>query len=224
MSKIMIIEDDIYLREELVSTFVSEGHMVCAISSFIAPEIEILDSNPDLVLLDINLPNKSGFEICKYLKSRASFPILILTGRDALSDELYALGLGADDFLTKPCHKERLIARAKRLIHTYGKVRSIIQAESISLDIDINKVFFGDCHIILSETEGNILRILIEHYPRFVSKQQLFSAIWGGNQFVDENILQVNITRLRKSLDIIGLRNIIQTLRGQGYYLEVNIG
>jgi DNA-binding response OmpR family regulator len=113
LNKIIVIEDDIYLREELVNTFVKKGYSVSSISSFDAPEKEILNNNPDLAVLDINLPGKSGFELCKWLKARASFPILILTARDTLSDELYALGLGADDFLTKPCHPDRLIARAE---------------------------------------------------------------------------------------------------------------
>jgi len=136
----MVIEDDIYLREELINTFAKKGYSVSSISSFDAPEKEILNNNPDLAVLDINLPGKSGFELCKWLKARASFPILILTARDTLSDELYALGLGADDFLTKPCHPDRLIARAERLLQTYGKVRNLIQVGDLVLDIDTYKV------------------------------------------------------------------------------------
>lgn len=222
MSKIIVIEDDIYLREEIVNTFLKKGYSVSSISSFATPEQEILDKKPDLAVLDINLPGKSGFELCKWLKARAAFPILILTARDTLSDELYALGLGADDFLTKPCHPDRLIARAERLLQTYGKMRSLVQVEELTLDIDTYKVIWGNSHVVLSETEGKILQVLIEKYPSIVNKQELFSSLWGGDEYVDENILQVNITRLRKSLDIIDLRNIIQTVRGQGYRLEVS--
>lgn len=222
MSKIIVIEDDSYLREELVNTFWKKGYSVSSISSFAAPEQEILDSKPDLAVLDINLPGKSGFELCKWLKARAAFPILILTARDTLSDELYALGLGADDFLTKPCHPDRLIARVERLLQIYGKMRSLVQVEELTLDTDTYKVIWGNSHVVLSETEGKILQVLLEQYPSIVNKQELYSALWGGDEYVDENILQVNITRLRKSLDIIGLRNIIQTVRGQGYRLEVS--
>ncbi|HBR01258.1 MAG TPA: DNA-binding response regulator [Ruminiclostridium sp.] len=221
MSKIIIIEDDIYLREELVNTFVKKGYSVSSIPSFDAPEKEILNSAPDLAVLDINLPGKSGFELCKWLKARASFPILILTARDTLSDELYALGLGADDFLTKPCHPDRLIARAERLLQTYGKVRNLVQAGDLILDIDTYKVIWKNAHVVLSDTEGKILQVLLERYPAIVSKQDLSLVLWGGDEYVDENILQVNMTRLRKSLDVIGLRDIIQTVRGQGYRLEV---
>ena len=222
MSKIIIIEDDIYLREELVTTFMKKGYSVLSISSFDTLEQDILASEPDLVVLDINLPYKSGFELCKWLKARASFPILILTARDTLSDELYALGLGADDFLTKPCHPDRLIARSERLLQTYEKVRNLVQAGNLVLDVDTYKLIWKSTHIILSETEGKIMQLLLERYPAIVSKQELSIVLWGGDEYVDENILQVNMTRLRKSLDEIGLREIVQTVRGQGYRLEVD--
>lgn len=221
MSKIIIIEDDIYLREELVTTFAKKGYSVSGISSFVTPEQEILDSEPDLAVLDINLPGKSGFELCRRLKARSDFPILILTARDTLSDELFALGLGADDFLTKPCHPERLLARVERLLQTYGKMRNIIQVGELTLDTDTYKVIWRNSHVILPETEGKILQILMEQHPSLVDKQALFFSLWGGSEYVDENILQVNINRLRKSLDTLGLRDIIQTIRGQGYRLEV---
>lgn len=221
MSNILVIEDDVYLREELVDTFARKGYSVSSISSFDAPEQDILNYDPDLVILDINLPGKSGLELCKWLKARTSFPILILTARDNLSDELYALGLGADDYLTKPCHSDRLIARAKRLLKTYGKVQNLIQVGELMLDVDTYKVIWKSTHIILTETEGNILKVLMEEYPSIVSKHKLILELWGDEQYVDDNILQVNMTRLRKSLEQINLRNIIQTVRGKGYQLEV---
>ena len=222
MNKILVIEDDIYLREELVNTFIKKGYSASSISSFIAPEADILSSKPDLVVLDINLPGKSGFELCKWLKARAAFPILVLTARDTLSDELYTLGLGADDFLVKPCHPDRLIARVERLLQIYRKMGNMIQVGDLILDTDTYNVIWRQSHLILSETEGKILRVLLEAYPAIVYKQDLFIKLWGSNAYVDENILQVNIARLRKSLDTIGLRNIIRTERGHGYRLEVS--
>lgn len=221
MRKILIIEDDIYLREELITTFTKEGYPASGISSFAAPEQEILDAQPDLVVLDINLPGKSGFELCRWLKGRTAFPILILTARDDLSDELYALGLGADDYMTKPFHPDRLLARVRRLLQMYGKLRSLIQAGGLSLDLDTYKVLYGEASVTLPETEGKILRTLMERCPAVVSKTELFGALWGGEDFVDENILQVNMSRLRKSLEDAGISGIIQNVRGQGYRLEV---
>lgn len=221
MIKIAIVEDDEYLRDEIIMTFERKGYSASGISSFAAPEQEILDLQPDLVVLDINLPGKSGFELCKWLKARTSFPILILTARDTLNDELTALGLGADDFLVKPCHPDRLLARAGRLLQTYGKVKNVIQCGELSLDTDTYKLVLKDRHLILPETEGKILRLLMEKHPQLVTREELFSGVWGTNEFIDENILQVNVTRLRKSLGELGLENMVMTIRGQGYRLEV---
>ncbi len=220
MIKIVVVEDDVYLREEIMLTFQRKGYSVSGISSFAAAEEEILRLAPDLVLLDVNLPRKSGFELCKWLKSRASFPILILTARDTLIDELTALGLGADDFLTKPCHPDRLVARARRLLQTYGKIKNVIQAGSLALDTDTYKLVWQNASLILPETEGKILRILMERHPMTVSRREIFTFVWGTDEFVDENILPVNMTRLRKSLSEIGLGEIVKTIRGQGYCLE----
>jgi DNA-binding response OmpR family regulator len=220
--KIVVVEDDIYLREEIITTFMKKEYSVVGISSFAAPEQEIMEHQPDLVVLDINLPGKSGFELCKWMKARTDFPILILTARDTLDDELTALGLGADDFLTKPCHPERLLARADRLLQTYGKVKNIIQTGALSLDTDTYKLVWKDKHIILPETEGKTFQLLMEKYPLIVSQTEIFTVVWGTDEFVDENILQVNMTRLRKSLSKIGLGDVVRTVRGQGYCLEVS--
>jgi len=222
LTEIVVVEDDIYLREEIVNTFAKRGYSVSSISSFDAPEMEIIEANPDLIILDLNLPGKSGFELCKILKTKLSSPILILTACDTLSDELKALGLGADDFLTKPCQPDRLIARAEKLLEIYKRLRNIIRADELQLDIDNYKVTLRDIELVLPETEGKILQILIKQYPDIVSQKELIQALWGGSQFVDENILQVNMTRLRKKLSEAGLKSLINTARGKGYYLEVN--
>ena len=116
MSTIVIVEDDIFLREELEHTFIKEGYNAVSISSFEEPEKEMLEKEPDLIVLDVNLPGKSGFELCKWLKARVSVPILILTARDGLTDELYALGLGADDFL---CAGDVALGFGERLLDVH---------------------------------------------------------------------------------------------------------
>ncbi len=221
MIKILVVEDDVYLREELVTAFTRKGYHAMGISSFAAPEQEILTQSPSLVVLDLNLPGKSGFELCKWLKARASFPILILTARDTLEDELAAIGLGADDYLTKPCHPDRLAARAKRLLQTYGKFKNIIQAGGLSLDTDTYKLLYKERYILLPDTEGKILRLLMEKHPSLTSRSELLTYVWGTEKYTDENILQVNMTRLRKNLGVIGLGEIVKTVWGQGYCLEV---
>lgn len=219
--QIAIVEDDVYLRDELVSTFEKAGYGAYSVTSFVNVETDLAQMQPDLVVLDVNLPGKSGYDLCKNLKAKYSYPILILTARDTLSDELTALGLGADDFLTKPCHPDRLLARIERLLQTYGKIKSMVQAGRIYLDTDTYKLIWQDRFLILSETEGKIIRLLIEQYPNAVSKSDLSSFVWGKEKFVDENTLGVNMSRLRKNLSDFGLVDIIKNIRGQGYVLEV---
>lgn len=222
MQRIVIVEDDIYLREELIHTFQKAGYDAAGPASFENVEEKVTALCPDLAVLDVNLPGKSGYELCKSLKIKASFPILILTARDTLSDELTALGLGADDFLTKPCHPRRLIARAERLLQTYDKgLRAMLRVGQLSLDTDTYKLVCADRFLILVETEGKIMKLLIERYPDIVSKSDLFSAVWGTEEFVDENILQVNMSRLRKNLSETGMEFVIRNIRGKGYVLEV---
>ena len=222
MQRIVIVEDDIYLREELIHTFQKAGYDAAGPASFENVEEKVTALCPDLAVLDVNLPGKSGDELCKSLKIKASFPILILTARDTLSDELTALGLGADDFLTKPCHPRRLIARAERLLQTYDKgLRAMLRVGQLSLDTDTYKLVCADRFLILVETEGKIMKLLIERYPDIVSKSDLFSAVWGTEEFVDENILQVNMSRLRKNLSETGMEVVIRNIRGKGYVLEV---
>lgn len=221
MPGIVIVEDDVYLRSELIHTFQKAGYEASGPSEFERIEEELALLKPELLILDVNLPGKTGYELCKSLKVRSSFPILILTARDTLSDELTALGLGADDFLTKPCHPDRLLARVERLLQTYGKLRSILQVGPLSLDTDTYKLLYADRVLILSETEGKIMELLMERYPGTVDKRALFHRVWGTEEFVDENILQVNMSRLRKNLSDVGMDGIIRNIRGKGYVLEV---
>lgn len=217
----LIIEDDLYIREELENIFEKRGYVVESITNLNNTLEDIKKSNPDLIVLDLNLPGMSGFEICKSVKQRTSFPVLILTSRNQMKDELHALDLGADDYLTKPCHPDRIIARAEKIIKMYGKIINNISVGNLILDEKIYEAKYLENSIILPENEGKILRNLMINYPNIVKKEDLFIELWGTKEFIDENILQVNMTRLRKSLSKINLDNIIKTIRGCGYKLEV---
>lgn len=217
--RIAVIEDDVYLRDEITDTFIKRGHSAIGITSFDDAEAELEQLAPELIVLDVNLPGRSGFEICRSVKACMSVPVLILTARDTLDDELTALGIGADDFLTKPCHPDRLVVRAEHLFRRYGRVKGLIQTGSLILDTDTYKLVYNEKMLVLPETEGKILRLLMENYPNAVSHRNIFFSVWGTEEFVDENILQVNITRLRKSLSEIEIGGIVETVRGYGYKL-----
>lgn len=220
MAKIVVVEDDVFLRDELKSILLKRGYEVHAITDFGSTLDEIAAENPSLVVLDLNLPGKSGFELCCSLKSQGIGPVLVLTSRNQLQDELNALDLGADDYLTKPCHPARLLARIEKLLTLYKHMRSLLDAGLFQLDENTFEVFFGDQTLILPENEGKILREIVSRSPEVVSKGTLFQCLWGTSVFVDENILQVNMTRLRKDLAKLGLGDCIETVRGKGYRIR----
>lgn len=219
MEKIVIVEDDVFLREELQNILEKEGYSVECISSFDTPVKDIISASPSLILLDLNLPNLSGFDICRALKTKGIGPILVLTSRNQLNDELHALDLGADDYLTKPCHPKRLIARVQKLLHLYKNMHVLLDAGDFQIDELANILYVGKDSISLSENEGIIIKALVKASPSVVKKEELFHLLWGSSDYVDENILQVNMTRLRKTLDGVGLSNRIKTIRGVGYQL-----
>lgn len=220
MDKIVIVEDDIFLRSELQNILEKEGYAALCISSFNNVIEEIININPSLILLDLNLPQISGYDICKGLKAKGIGPILVLTSRNQLHDEIHALDLGADDYLTKPCHPDRLLARIQKLISLYSNLNILLEAGDIKLEEKTNTLYFNGKTVTLSENEGIIMKILIKSDSSVVRKEELFRQIWGSAEYVDENILQVNMTRLRKTLESIGITNRIKTIRGVGYKLE----
>jgi DNA-binding response OmpR family regulator len=218
--KLVIVEDDIFLREELLSVLQKEGYAVETISSFGAALDEIAAMKPSLVLLDLNLPGNSGFTLCRSLKAQGISPILVLTSRNQLQDELRALDLGADDYLTKPCPPSRLLARVEKLLNLYKHMRSLLDTGPFQLDENTFEVIYGDRSLTLPENEGKILREIIKNSPAVVTHESLFNTLWGSSEYVDENILQVNMTRLRKDLGELGLADCIETVRGEGYRLR----
>lgn len=219
MEKIVIVEDDVFLREEIQNILEKEGYFVECISSFDSIFEDIDTISPSLIILDLNLPNLSGFDICRGLKVRGIGPILVLTSRNQLKDELHALDLGADDYLTKPCHPKRLIARIQKLIHLYSNLNVVLDAGDFKLDENANILYAGKNFVSLTDNEGIIMKALVKAAPSVVKKEEFFRLLWGSSDYVDENILQVNMTRLRKTLEKAGIFNRIRTVRGVGYQL-----
>lgn len=219
MKKIVIVEDERFMREELEYLLEKEGYDVSCITSFGNMVNDILAEAPGLVLLDVNLPCISGFEVCRQLKEKSMVPVLILTSRDQLKDELHALGLGADEYLTKPCHKERLLARVANLLRRYEGRGGLLDGGGFLLDRQTYTLYVDDLSAVLPENQGKILAVLAENEGRVVSKESLFEALWGTTEYIDENALQVNMTRLKKTLKQFALDGRIETVRGKGYRL-----
>ncbi|MFA9464690.1 MAG: response regulator transcription factor [Velocimicrobium sp.] len=219
MKKIVIVEDDILVREELVSIFMREKYDICCITCFLHTSEDILKESPDLVLLDLNLPGATGFELCKTVRQKSCVPLLVLTSRDQLRDELHALRLGADEYLTKPCHKDRLLARVSNLLRRYEDRSHFIEIQGVRLDWKTHTMYVGDQSIVLPENQGKIMELLLLHPDEIVTKEMFFQKLWGTTKYVDENALQVNMTRLKKTISTLPMNQRIVTIRGEGYRL-----
>lgn len=220
MVKIVVIEDEPYMREEITAILEKVQYHVYCVEDFVHGAAEVLRQNPSLVLLDLNLPGISGYEICKAIRQKSTVPILVLTGREQLRDELHALGLGADEFLNKPCHRDRLLMRIAALLRRSRDRSNLVEAEGIRLDIMTYTMYYNDRSIVLPENQGKIMELLLSHPGELVTGDMLFEKLWATREYVDENALQVNMTRLRKTLAQFHIDCNIITVRGKGYLLQ----
>lgn len=222
MKKIFIIEDDKLLANEIKKLLDYNGFQSNIFNNF-EEDIDYFSLKKyDLIILDINLPRVSGYEILLNIKDKISVPVLILTSRDDISDELRSFDLGADEFLTKPISGARLIARSKKILNIYEKFSDEIKIKDLSLETSTNKLSYKDSFIILTQIEGDLLRSLMQAYPNTLTKDELLVAAWN-TQYIDENILHVNINRLRKKLSSIGVSNFIKSERSIGYRIDAEV-
>ncbi|MTI64999.1 MAG: response regulator transcription factor [Firmicutes bacterium] len=219
MPKIFIIEDDKKIREEL-SILLERYDYDCSFSDDFKNIIDIvIKTNPDLVLLDINLPYFDGYHICKEIRKVSNIPIIVVTSRDTDLDELMSINLGADDFIKKPYNPQILLARIKSVLSRYTEQNTSekLEYKGITLDISKGKVLYNDKETELTKNEFRILHLLIKQSGKIISRNEIMNELWQSDQFVDDNTLTVNIARLRDKLKNIGIKNFIITKRGQGY-------
>lgn len=219
MKRIAIVEDEFLMREELSDMLSKAGYQVDEISEFDDVTGQLLELSPDLILLDLNLPGTSGLRICQEIKQKSPIPVLVLTSRDQLRDELHALNLGADEYLTKPCRKERLLARISNVIKRYEGRSNLLEGAGFLLDRQTYTLYIHNNSVILPKTQGKILEVFLTHGEEIVSREELYLAIWGTTEFIDENALQVNLTRLKKTMANLEMNQQIVPIRGIGYRL-----
>lgn len=221
MKKIVIVEDEPFMREELEEILQKENYLVSCITEFQHVTEQILHLSPNLVLLDLNLPNISGFQICRELKCKSTLPVLILTSRDQMRDELHALDLGADEYLTKPCRKERLLARITNILRRYEGRANLLEGREFLLDKQTYTIYIHGKSVVLSKNQGKLLELFLIHRDEVVTKEELCNVLWGTAEFIDENALQVNLTRLKKTMKYLKMGQCIEAVRGMGYRLTI---
>ena len=220
MEKILIIEDDKTIREELSILLTNNNYSVSSIEEFLDIEKSIKDINPDLILLDINLPNTDGFKVIKEIKRVTLKPVIFVTSRNTLEDELRSLNSGGYDFITKPYNKELLLLKIRKCLDEVNpKNHKELIVNGVILDLHLSLIKYQDKEIELTRNEFLLMYYLFLNYPNILSKDMLIEYLWNDKFYLDENILIVNINRLRNKLRDIGLDDFIKTVRGVGYKL-----
>ncbi len=221
MDKIIIIEDDPAIREELALLLENEGYQATAVTDFSDVPRQVLAAAPGLILLDLGLPGRDGMSLCLDIRKVSRTPIIFVTSRDSASDELRALSLGGDDYITKPYNIPVLLARIRAVLRRAGgpAESDTLEAEGLTLHLTRGTVSAGDRSAELTRNELKILAYLMAHAGQIVSRADLIDALWDSQIYIDDNTLSVNMTRLRAKLEEIGLPGFIKTRRGMGYQL-----
>ncbi|MBU3202781.1 response regulator transcription factor [Clostridium algidicarnis] len=221
MSKIIIIEDTETIREELRTFLIKYGYEAVAPTNFENIVDYTLKEEPDLILLDINLPIFDGYYICREIRKSSDVPIIIVTSRDTDMDELMSMNLGADDFISKPYNTQILLARMESLLRRVNgfNIKDIINYNNLKFNLSNGSITYEGISAELTKNEIKILSCLIKNKGKIVSRDDLMDFMWNSDSFIDDNNLSVNVTRLRKKLEEVGMKENIETRRGLGYIL-----
>ncbi len=222
MPKILIIEDDEKLRDELKIFLNKNGYEATTLTTFNNTIQEILKRKPDLILLDINLPNTDGEYICKEIRKQSNMPIIIVTSRDNELDELLSINNGADHYITKPFNIQILLAKIGSLLRRTNmqEVNDKIDVKDFILNTSNSTIEKDGKTIELTKNEYKILKYLVQNRGKIVSREEIMECLWESESFIDDNTLTVNITRLRNKLEELELKELLETKRGQGYILK----
>lgn len=221
MQKIMIVEDDAAIQEELALLLSNEGYQVLPVTGFTEVAEQVKQAGADLVLLDLGLPGRDGFSLCADIHRVSGVPIIFVTSRDSSMDELRALSLGGDDYITKPYNIPVLLARIKAVLRRSGGMAEpdTLEAGGLRLSLAKGAAEAGGRMVELTRNEIKILAYLMDHSGQIVSRADLIEALWDSQIYIDDNTLSVNMTRLRTKLEGLGLPGYIRTRRGMGYQI-----
>ena len=223
MRRLLVVEDDARLREELCVLLGRNGYEAEALTDFGNTVEQILNSAPDLVLLDLNLPGVDGQYVCREVRRRSAVPIIVVTSRDNDMDELLTLSLGADDFVPKPYNDQVLLAHVATVLkRSYGEgaAAAEISHGGVTLDTARCRVSYQGRSAELTKNELRILALLMRSAGAVVSRQRIQEELWASDEFVDDNTLTVNVSHLRATLAKIGVEDFVLTKRGMGYLVE----
>lgn len=223
--KVLAVDDEQPLLDALKYSLEREGfEVVVAIDSEEALQL-FAEQKPDLVILDVMLPTRTGFEVCQLLRKRSNVPIIMLTAKSAEGDRVVGLEIGADDYITKPFSMRELMARIRtvlrRSLATSTTIGSVLKAGSITLNPDLHEAWLNDTPLNLSPKEFALLRFLMEHPGQVFSRQTLLDRVWGDDKFIEERTVDVHIHWLREKIEPDPRKpRYLLTVRGVGYKLR----
>lgn len=219
MQKILIIEDDINVRDELKELLLNSNYEVVALTDFKNSLEQILNINPDLVLLDINIPYLNGEELLKNLRKESNIPVIMVTSKNNEIDEVLSMSYGADDYITKPYNPTILLLRIGAILKRMDNIPDSIKYKDLLIYPRQALIKKQDKEIILTKNEMIIFSYLLTNKNEIVSRDELMTELWNNDEYINDNALTVNISRLRDKLEELGYDDMIETRKGQGYIL-----
>lgn len=219
---ILIVEDETAIRQELKLLLENALYQVTALDDFENVAANVLEICPDLVLLDLNLPGESGFDVCTRIRSSSEVPVIFVTSRTDSMDELTGLMKGGDDYITKPFQPPILLAHIAAVLKRTARVEkehTKFLHREVELDIAKGILSFQGKIVELTKNELKIMHYLFQNKGNIVSRANLVEYLWDNQVFIDDNTLSVNMTRIRAKLEQVGVHDFIRTKRGLGYYI-----
>ncbi len=224
MHKIMIVEDDESISSELKELLQNSGYEVVVLQDFNNSLNEILRVAPDLLLMDINIPYVNGELLLQCLRKSSNIPVIMVTSKNNETDEALSISYGADDYITKPYNPNILLLRIgaviKRTSTNYSANSNELAYRDLTFDTQKGIIKKDGIEIVLTKNEMIIFSYLLTHKDKIVTRDELMTALWDNTEFVNDNALTVNISRLRNKLKEIGYEDAIDTRKGQGYILS----
>lgn len=219
MYKIMIIEDDTLISNELKSLLDNSGYESYILDNYANALEEILHLKPDLILLDINIPYTNGEVLLQNLRKKSNIPVIMVTSKNNLTDEALSISYGADDYITKPYNPNILLLRIGAVLKRSNNNSNILIYKDLTVNLQKGLLKKDDKEIILTKNEMIIFSYLLSHQNKIVTRDELMTDLWNNEEFINDNALTVNISRLRAKLKEIGYEEAIETRKGQGYIL-----
>ena len=233
MFKILIIEDDKSIRDGLISLLLSSNYLPLTLEMDQITVDKIKESKPDLILLDINLPEINGRDFVREIRKSLNIPIIMVTSQNTEMDEALSISYGADDFITKPYNPTILLLRIAAILRRTNSISDTMNYRNLQVDFKkgiISKInpnskniptnCFKKQTIELTKNELLILRTLLSNQERIVSRNELMTELWDNCEYINDNALTVNISRLRDKLEKLGEKDTIETRKGLGYILN----